>query len=103
MFAIERVSTMQLFVREAFVWLTSRSPFPQMAQIDDAENHQWATQSLHACNNTCTTKRENLIENIGVVPAKYPSKAKLESFRNSKVPELESIMRTCFLKVFGFL
>ena len=67
------------------------------------KNHQWATQFLYARNNTRTTKKEDLIENTGVVPAKYPPKVKLEFFRNSKVPELGSIMRTCFLRVFGFL
>ena len=36
---IERVSTMQLFVREA-VSMTYLLLFPQMAPADDAENHQ---------------------------------------------------------------
>ena len=44
------------------------------------KNHQWATQSLRAHNNTCTTKREDLTESTGVVPAKYPLKVKLELF-----------------------
>ena len=67
------------------------------------KNHQLATQSLHARNNTFITKRKNLTKNTSVVPAKYSSKVKLEYFRNSKVLDLESIMRTCFLRIFGFL
>ena len=59
-----------------------------------SKNHQWATQSLHARNNTSKTKRKDLTEDIGVVLAKYPPKVKLEYFRNSRVPELGSIMRT---------
>ena len=44
--AIEWVNTMQLFVWEAIVCLTSS--FPQTAPTDDAENRQWVTQSSHA-------------------------------------------------------
>ena len=33
-------------------------------------------------------KREDLVESTNVVPAKYPSKVKLENFHNSRVPEL---------------
>ena len=77
MVAIERVSTMQLFVLEAIVRLINRKS-PQTAPTDDAKkNHQWATQSLHACNYTCTTKREDLTKSTGVVLAKYPPKVKL--------------------------
>ena len=36
------------------------------------KNHQLATQSLHARNNTCITKKKDLTENTGVVLAKYP-------------------------------
>ena len=73
---LKRVSTMQLYVWEAIVWLI-------FLPIDDAnwwcqKNHQWATQSLHARNNTCIIKREDLIESTGMVSAKYPPKVKLE-------------------------
>ena len=44
------------------------------------KNHQYATQSLHTCNGTCTTKRKDLTENTGVVPARYPLKVKLDLF-----------------------
>ena len=33
-------------------------------------------------------EEEDLIKSIGVVPAKYPLKVKLENFHNSRVPEL---------------
>ena len=33
-------------------------------------------------------KREDLVESTSVVPAKYPSKVKLENFHNSRVPKL---------------
>ena len=35
---------------------------------------------LVRCNGTCTTKRNNLAESTGVVPAKHPPKVKLELF-----------------------
>ena len=70
---------------------------------NDAEKSPMSHIVLYAHNNTCTTKRKDLIENTNVVLAKYPVKVKLEYFHNSKVPELGSIMRTCSLRVFGFL
>ena len=80
MVAIERVSTMQLFVLEAIVRLINRKS-PQTAPTDDAKkNHQWATQSSHTRSKTCATKREYLTESTGVVPAKYPPKVKLKIF-----------------------
>ena len=45
------------------------------------KNHQWATQSSHTRNNTCTIKREDLTESTSVVLAKYPPKVKLELFK----------------------
>jgi len=42
--------------------------------------HQWVTRSLHACNDICKEKREDLTESNGVVPAEYPPKVKLELF-----------------------
>ena len=42
------------------------------------KNHQWATQSSHARNNTCTIKREDLAKSTDVMLAKYPPKVKLE-------------------------
>ena len=33
-------------------------------------------------------EEEDLIESIGMIPAKYPPKVKLENFHNSRVPEL---------------
>ena len=46
-------------------------------------------------------KREDLVESTNVVPAKYPSKVKLENFHNSRVPELGEIMCTLVCKSFG--
>ena len=54
--------------------------FPQTAPTDDAENN--TTNESHAphsiANDTCTTKRNDLAESTGVVPAEYPPKVKLE-------------------------
>ena len=79
--AIDRVSTMQLFVHEAFsmTYKSTTKPIP----TDNAnwwfrKSHQWAIQHLHTRNSTCTIKREDLTENTSVVPAKYPLKVKLE-------------------------
>ena len=52
---IERVSTIQLFVREVVVWLLLQESFPQMEPIDDAKNRQWVAQSSRALNRTCET------------------------------------------------
>ena len=74
--AIKKVSTMQLYVWEAIVWLIF---FPTNgANWWCRKNHQWATQFSYAWNNTCTIRKEDLIENTSVVPAKYPPKVKLE-------------------------
>ena len=67
------------------------------------KNYQWVAQSSHARNNTCITKREDLTESIGVVSAKCLSKVKLDLLRNSRMLEFRWIMRTYFLRVFGFL
>ena len=49
---------------------------------DDAGNS--TTSESHVprtiANGTCTTKRKNLAESTGVVPAKHPPKVKLELF-----------------------
>lgn len=49
---------------------------------DGTENN--TTNESHAphstANGTCTTKRNNLAESTGVVPAEYPPKVKLELF-----------------------
>ena len=50
-----------------------------------------------------TQQKKRLTESTGVVPVKYLPKVKLESFRNFRLLTLRSIMRTYFLKVFGFL
>ena len=45
--------------------------------------------------------KEDLVESIGVVPAKYPLKVKLENFHNSRVLQLGEIMRTLVYEGFG--
>jgi len=45
---------------------------------DDVEKSTVSHTASHARNNTCKTKREDLIESTGVVPTKYPLKVKLE-------------------------
>ena len=52
--------------------------FSQTASTDDAEKSTVSHTASRVRNNTCITKREDLIESIGVVPAKYPPKVKLE-------------------------
>ena len=64
------------------------------------KNHQWATQSLHVQNNTCTTKRDDLTESIGVMSAKYPSKVKLELLTTL---ECQSWSELCILVFWGSL
>ena len=45
---------------------------------DDAEKSTLSHTASRARNNTYKTKRKDLTESIGVVPAKYPPKVKLE-------------------------
>ena len=86
--AIERVSTIQLFVWEMVIWLLLL-PFP----INGA--NWWYRQSSGSCTVlTCSrqnlqNKEEgNLTNCIDVVPAKYPLKVKLENVHNFRVPKL---------------
>ena len=46
--------------------------------------------SFVACSeqNLHNKEEEDLTENTGVVPTKYPLKVKLENFHNSRVPKL---------------
>ena len=79
--AIDRVSTMQLFVREAFAmnYKSTTKPIPTNgANWWCRKSHQWATRFLHTQNSTYTIKREDLTKSTSVVPAKYPPKVKLE-------------------------
>ena len=65
-------------------------------------NHQWAIRFSHSRNNTCTTKREDLIESIGVVLVKYPPKVKLELLT---ILECQSGVKLCvpwFARFLGF-
>ena len=45
---------------------------------DDAEKSTLSHTASRVRNNTCKTKRKDLTKSIGVVPAKYPPKVKLE-------------------------
>ena len=79
MVAIDRVSTMQLFVREAIVWLLFYFP-TDGANWWSRKYYQWAVWCLRTWNNTYTISKKDLAESISVVPAKYPPKVKLELF-----------------------
>ena len=103
--AIEQVSTMQLFFREAIVWLTSNQLFPtdganwwcQKSSINRIVL-TYFRQNLHN-----TEIEEDLIESTGVVLAKYPLKVKLENCFTTL--ECQSKGKLCipfFLRVLGF-
>ena len=66
------------------------------------KNHQWATQSSHTQNNTCTIKREDLIESTGVVLAKYPLKVKLELFTTLECQSWNELCVPVFWGSLGF-
>ena len=86
--AVKRVRTMQLLIQEAFVMAYKSHRFPQTTPTNDAVK---ITSELHDPRTLETItykKKDNLIKSIDVVLAKYPP---------------GSIMRTFFLKVFGFL
>ena len=79
--AIECVSTMQLLCPGGDNGLNSHR-FPQTVPIDDAvnltsEKHDPYPQISHLHKRR---KQKDLVEGTGVVPAKYPSKVKLEIF-----------------------
>ena len=61
------------------LWLTSFA-FPQTAPTDDAVKSPMSYTILMLERITCATKREDLTESTGVVPAEYPPKVKLELF-----------------------
>ena len=76
--------------------------FLQTAPTNDVEKSPMS-HTVRSQQHLHNKKKKDLTENTDVVLAKYLSKVKLESFHNSRVPELGSIMRTCSLRVFGFL
>ena len=70
---------MQLFVREAIVWLLFCSL--QMAPTDEVINitsEPYNTYTLETA--PAQINKEDLAESTGVVPAEYPLKVKLELF-----------------------
>ena len=70
---------MQLFVREAIVWLLFCSL--QMAQTDEVINitsEPYNTYTLETA--PAQINKEDLAESTGVVPVEYPLKVKLELF-----------------------
>ena len=78
--AIDRVSTMQLFVREALaVTYDITYGFPQTMPTDDARK-SIVSYTVNTCSqwHLHNTKRMDLTESTGVVPAKWPPKVKLE-------------------------
>ena len=66
------------------------------------KNHQWATKSSHARNNTCIIKREDLTESTGVVSAKYPPKIKLELFTTLECQSWDELCIPVFWGSLGF-
>ena len=57
--AIDRVSTMQLFVKEALAMTYNTTyVFHKQRQLMMLENQQWATRSTRARNDTCITQKE---------------------------------------------
>ena len=78
--AVKRVRTMQLLIQEAFVMAYKSHRFPQTTPTNDAVK---ITSELHDPRTLETItykKKDNLIESIGVVPAKYPPNVKLNLF-----------------------
>ena len=73
--AIERVSTMQLFVWEAIVWLTSS--FPQTAPTDDAENCQWVMRSSHARTTPAQHRKKKTSRKYQCATSQIPSEGQV--------------------------
>ena len=89
--AIERVSTIQLFVWEMVIWLLL---FYSLNFPTDGAN-RWCQKSLVSrtvlmCSrqNLWNKNKEDIAESTDVIPIKYPPKVKLENFYNSRVLEL---------------
>ena len=72
---------------------------------DDAEkspvSHTVLTRSKS--NSTCTTKRNDLAESTGVVPAKYPPKVKSELFSQLQSAREGELCVPWFVRALGFL
>ena len=58
--------------------------------LDDDAKKLLASRTVLTClrQDLHNKEEENLTKSTGVVPAKYPSKVKLENFHNSRVPKL---------------
>ena len=78
--------------------------FPQMTPTDDAEKST-ASHKVLTCSKQCLhiTKRENLTESIGMVPAKYPPNVKLELFTILECQNLGKLCVPWLVRVLGLL
>jgi len=63
---------MTFMLNSTWQWKTKEMDIVIALYMMMPKNHQWATQSSHAWNNTCTIIREDLTKSTTVVSAKYP-------------------------------
>ena len=75
---------------------------PQTAPTDDAEKSTVSHTASRAQNNTCKTKREDLTESTGVVPAKYSLKVKSELLTTLECQSWGELCVPSFMRVLGF-
>ena len=86
--AIERVSTIQLFVWQMVIWL--------LLFLFPTNGANWWCQKssvsytvlTYTRQNLCHKEEKNLVKSTSVIPAKYPLKVKLENVYNSRMLEL---------------
>ena len=100
MVAIEHVSTVQLFIREAIVWLAKLVSHRRQLMMSKIINK---LHSSHMLQTTPTQQKgEEPTESTGVVPAEYPSKVKSEHLQTLECQSLDELCIPCFLMAWGF-
>ena len=86
--AIERVSTIQLFVWQMVIWLLLFLFPTNGANWWCRKSSVSYTVLTYTRQNLCHKEEKNLVKSTSVIPAKYPLKVKLENVYNSRMLEL---------------
>ena len=101
--AIEWVSTMQLFVRDAIIWLTKLRTFPQTAPTDEVEKSPMSHTTFARSKQYLRNKKRRLSREHQYGAGQILFKGQVRTSHNFRVPKLGWIMLTFFLRVFKFL
>ena len=100
--SIDRVSTMQLFVREAFA-MTYKAVPTDGANWWCRKSHQWVTQFSYSRNSICTIKKERPNREHRCGADQIPSESQVRTSHNSRVLEKGKLCVPWFVRVLGLL